>query len=227
MNALTTFNFTPALALRAITRAGEPWFVAADVCKALDMDVTKGASRWTAGLDEDEKTTLRISGGRGAPAVVISESGLYTLILRSRKPEARAFKRWVTSEVLPTIRKTGMYVTAPVAKEVVEDPAAFMARALLVANDTLKRLTVQAKGMEPTTTAPITVREFRKELGLRLTASELGSLAFRASAMADTAGHERVYQPGHMQVFGVSVETRVRIYSRPTLERAAASLGFI
>ena len=115
MSELSVFNFD-SYAVRTLTRNGEPWFVAADVCAALGLDnTTKALLR----LDEDEQTLISIQGihsGPGNPMVnVINESGLYSLILTSRKPEAKRFKKWVTSEVLPSIRKTGQY-TAPKAK---------------------------------------------------------------------------------------------------------------
>ena len=112
MSELSVFNFD-SQALRTLTRNGEPWFVAADVCDALGLgDTSKACSR----LDDDEKLirTMFVS-GQNREMLVINESGLYSLILTSRKPEAKRFKKWVTSEVLPTIRKTGQY-TAPKAK---------------------------------------------------------------------------------------------------------------
>jgi len=93
--------------LRATLRHGEPWFVAADVLAALTLD-RKAMER----LDEDEKgvSSIHTLGGP-QEMTVINESGLYSLILGSRKPEAKRFKRWVTHEVLPAIRKTGKYDT--------------------------------------------------------------------------------------------------------------------
>lgn len=93
--------------VRALLRDGDPWFVAADVCAALDLgNVSAAISR----LDDDEKGVISIDtlGGQQHGASV-NESGLYSLILGSRKPEAKPFKKWVTSEVLPAIRKTGGY----------------------------------------------------------------------------------------------------------------------
>nr|WP_269475597.1 BRO family protein [Variovorax sp. PBL-E5] len=104
---------TPGLNLRTILIGAEPWFVAVDVCKALGMNTDKqGTGHYLAHLDADEVNTVRSTEGkRGNPNLkVISESGLYSLILRSRKPEAKAFKKWVTSVVLPAIRKDGAYV---------------------------------------------------------------------------------------------------------------------
>lgn len=90
---------------------GEPWFVAADVCSTLGIgNVSQALSR----LDADEKTLISNEGASaaGPPSLnLINEPGLYTLVLGSRKPEARRFKRWVTHEVLPAIRRTGQYVS--------------------------------------------------------------------------------------------------------------------
>lgn len=110
-NKMQVFNNDEFGSVRTVIKDGEPWFVAVDVCRALDIDATA-----TRRLDEDEKSALRLtqtsSNGteQGRDVIVISESGLYSLVLGSRKPEAKAFKRWITHEVIPTIRKTGGYV---------------------------------------------------------------------------------------------------------------------
>lgn len=102
---------------------GEPWFVAKDVCECLGLD---NVSQALAGLDEDEKRQLASNiinpdvGGRGT--LVVNESGLYSLILRSRKPEAKRFKKWVTSEVLPGIRRHGGYILESKLLEMQRDP---------------------------------------------------------------------------------------------------------
>ena len=104
MNQLTPFNFKNH-SVRAITdESGEPWFVAADVCSVLEHT---NPSMAIQSLDDDERAKHYL--GRQGETWVINESGLYSLILTSRKPEAKAFKKWITSEVLPTIRKTGGY----------------------------------------------------------------------------------------------------------------------
>ncbi len=111
--------------LRSKLIESEPWFVAIDVCKSLDIgNPTQAISR----LDEDEKVTLITNEGHsgqlgGAQFLnYISESGLYSLILTSRKPEAKAFKRWITHEVIPSIRKHGAYVTEKVLDQMEEHP---------------------------------------------------------------------------------------------------------
>lgn len=106
---------------RSIMIDGEPWFVAADVCRALQIgNPTMALTR----LDEDEKALSNIEGlSRGNDkGNIVSEAGLYSLILRSRKPEAKAFKRWITHEVIPSIRKYGAYVTDKVLDQMDEHP---------------------------------------------------------------------------------------------------------
>ena len=110
MTALTTYTSTDFGEVRTVTRDNEPWFVAADVCRALDIGNPSDAMRR---LDEDEKALVSIEGmSRGNDLTnIINEAGLYALVLGSRKPEAKAFKRWITHEVIPSIRKNGMYAT--------------------------------------------------------------------------------------------------------------------
>ncbi|WP_309302892.1 Bro-N domain-containing protein [Streptomyces sp. PT12] len=110
---LQVFAFEGA-EVRTVLVDGEPWWVAADVASVLDVGRTHDAVR---SLDDDEKgaETIRTLGGEQT-VTVINEPGLYSLILRSRKPQARAFKRWVTHEMLPVIRRTGAY--APGRREV-------------------------------------------------------------------------------------------------------------
>ncbi|MGG4344366.1 BRO-N domain-containing protein [Paenibacillus lautus] len=93
-----------------MTIGGEPWFVAKDVCDALGINQ---AIRAVERLDSDEVNSTHVidSLGRGQKMYIVNEPGLYSLILGSRKPEARAFKRWITHEVIPSIRRNGMYAT--------------------------------------------------------------------------------------------------------------------
>ena len=108
---IQSFDFQPNR-LRVVMRDGEPWFVAADVCDALGLDNNRQAM---TRLDDDEKGVISNDTPGGKQGVtVINESGLYSLIMGSRKPEAKKFRKWVTAEVLPAIRKTGRY-EAPAA----------------------------------------------------------------------------------------------------------------
>ena len=107
-NALQLFDYK-GQSVRTVLdeRTGEPWWIARDVCDVLDIQNTHVVLR---GLDDDEKgrSTVPTLGGDQV-MTSINEPGLYSLILRSRKPEAKAFKRWITHEVIPAIRKTGSY----------------------------------------------------------------------------------------------------------------------
>ncbi len=106
--------------VRVINRAGEPWFVAADVCRALDVSNTAMAMER---LDADEKGVSSIdTPGGEQDMTVVSEPGLYGLVLGSRKPEARAFKRWITHEVIPDIRKHGFYGTDKAIEDFLVNP---------------------------------------------------------------------------------------------------------
>ena len=119
--------------VRVVMQDEDPWFVAKDVCGCLGLD-TSNLSKM---LDEDELSTYPVQyTDQVRNLSVVSEPGLYSLILRSRKPEAKAFKRWVTHEVIPSIRKTGGYL----ATKPDDTPEVIMARAVLVAQDTIKRL---------------------------------------------------------------------------------------
>ena len=104
MNSLQIFKNEQFGEIRSVIKNNEIMFVAADVCKALDLsNPSKAVSR----LDDDERANLKL--GRQGNTNVINEYGLYNLVLASRKPEAKAFKRWITHEVIPSIRKTGGY----------------------------------------------------------------------------------------------------------------------
>ena len=104
--------------LRTVVKNGEPWFVAADVCKALEhSNVTVALDR----LDADEKAKLSL-GLSGGETNCVSESGLYALVLGSRKPQAHAFKRWVTHDVIPSIRKHGAYMTPETIEKALLNP---------------------------------------------------------------------------------------------------------
>ena len=112
---------------------GEPWFIAQDVADILGYRM---ASDLTRRLDEDERNTHKTRTPSGIQKMsIINEGGLYSAIIGSNKPEAKAFKRWVTHEVLPEIRKTGGYIHA--TPEMTDDE--IMARALLAANKTIER----------------------------------------------------------------------------------------
>ena len=127
--------------VRAVERNGGPWFVASDVCSCLGY--SNPSKSISDHVDEDDRYNESLE--RGGSIVIINESGLYSLILRSRKQEAKKFKKWVTSEVLPSIRKTGGYI----ATKEDDTPEQIMARAILVAQETIANKDKLIKELEP------------------------------------------------------------------------------
>ena len=103
--------------IRVIEKDGEPWFVAVDVCDILGLsNPTIAVSR----LDKDERAKFNL--GRQGDSTIVNEPGLYSLILGSRKPEAKAFKRWITHDIIPSIRKYGAYMTPEKLEEAICNP---------------------------------------------------------------------------------------------------------
>lgn len=137
--------------VRIVEREGEPWFVGKDVAAALGYQNPQRAIRDHVD-DEDKGVTEMVTPGGIQPVPIINESGLYSLVLSSKLPTAKAFKRWITSEVIPSIRKTGGYI----AGQAELSPEELMARALMVAQKTLAErdaristLTVENQIMAP------------------------------------------------------------------------------
>lgn len=140
---IQTFNFNDNPVRTLTDENGEPWFVAKDVCDILGIDT----NHLNESIDHDEMNTLRITEGntRGNPnKTIISEPGLYRLIMRSRKSEAKGFQRWVTHEVLPSIRRTGGYI--PTGDT--DNDEDIMARAVLIAQKTIERKNQQLKAKD-------------------------------------------------------------------------------
>lgn len=133
-NEIQRFEFKGA-ALRTLTdENGEPWFVAKDVCDVLELS---NVGQALARLDDDEKSSITLNDGTpGNPnKAIVSESGLYALVLASRKPEAHEFQRWVTHEVLPQIRRTGGYIPATDA----DDDMTILAKAVMIGKRTMEQ----------------------------------------------------------------------------------------
>ena len=150
MNDIQIFQYQDQ-PVRTVQRDGEPWFVLKDVCAVLGLGTP---ARVAERLEEDEvsSTHLTDSLGRQQDMTIINESGLYNVILRSDKPEARPFRKWVTGEVLPSIRKTGGYISGQDSLS----PEELMAKALMVAQKTLAErdarisaLTVENQILQP------------------------------------------------------------------------------
>lgn len=121
MNQLQVFNNTEFGRVRTMVINGSPWFVAKDVCECLDINNSRQA---LARLDSDEKNNVILNDGTpGNPEKgIVNEYGLYSLVLSSRKPSAKAFKRWITHEVIPAIRKHGAYMTGETLEQALTSP---------------------------------------------------------------------------------------------------------
>ncbi len=132
MNELKIFNNSEFGQVRALEHDGEPWFVGKDVAEALGHTNPQRAIREYVD-SEDKGVTEIVTPGGEQEMTIINESGLYSLVLSSKLPRAKKFKRWVTSEVLPSIRKNGGYIHGP--KNMSDSE--IMARALLVAQSTI------------------------------------------------------------------------------------------
>lgn len=187
MNEIRVFNNEQFGQVRTIQKDGEPWFVAVDVCRALEI---RNPSDALKRLDDDEKMTLDSTEGHlgrrgGAQKMaIVNEPGLYALVLGSRKPEARVFRRWITHEVIPTIRKTGGYM---MEEEGMTDDE-LMARALAMASEKLRqrdariaqlaaencKLTVQKQIMQPKADYFDELVDRNLLTGFRETAKQLG-----------------------------------------------------
>lgn len=130
-------------AVRVLIKDGEFWFVAVDVCNILGLTNATEALR---NLDEDEKlTSVILRAGQNRTVNLINESGLYALILRSRKPEAKSFRKWVTSEVLPSIRKHGAYLTPEKTEELITNPDLIIEIAQALKTERAKIVEMQPK----------------------------------------------------------------------------------
>ena len=132
-------------AVRVVTVDGEPWFVLADLCKALGF--ARGAAQINERLDDGVRQTYPIvdSLGRTQQATIVSEAGMYEVIIRSDKPEAATFRRWITSEVLPSIRKHGGYLTDEKIEDILTDPDTIIQLATQLKAERSQRLALEQR----------------------------------------------------------------------------------
>ncbi len=184
MSAIVPFLFESEHLVRTVERGGDPWVVLADVCRVLGISNSRDAA---SRLDDDEKATLTrcantdsIDGcdadARAQTITVINESGLYALIFRSRKPVAKRFRKWVTGEVLPAIRKTGGYGThRPIANEATRNEAFRLMKAITRETDPAVRRAMHA-----------TLQDLAPRVGVQVPA--LAELGRDAPPAADLSG---------------------------------------
>ena len=143
MSNIRIFNYN-SVEVRTIQKDGEPWFVLRDVCNVLGLGTP---ARVAERLDTDEvsQTHITDSMGRQQEMTIINESGLYNVILRSDKPGAKPFRKWVTSEVLPTIRRHGMYATPDTVEKMLADPDTTIKLLETIKQERAARLALEAK----------------------------------------------------------------------------------
>ena len=174
-NKITTFKNEEFGNVRTMMIDGDPWFAGKDVALALRYTNPQKAIR--DHVDEEDRTVNDSFTVHGTPITLINESGLYALIMSSKLPSAKIFKRWVTSEVLPTIRKHGMYITNPLLGEIVKDPSILrnMVKNYLAATAQAEMLAAEVENMRPkaeffdafvSPTDCTNIRNTAKELGV-------------------------------------------------------------
>ena len=179
MNELTVFQNPDFGAVRSLTMNGEPWFVGRDVATALGYKKPQNAI--LSHVDDEDRALAPIQGGCSTgtqQTIIINESGLYSLILSSKLPDAKKFKRWVTSEVLPAIRKTGRFaMDGPVDRLTPDD---YIRAASIVAKCNDRRLPVALKLLETAGISPEILKGFQKDRESpqkdKITADELAHL---------------------------------------------------
>ena len=163
MNDILVFHYKSS-EVRTVELNGEPWFVLKDVCAVLGISNHKmTAQRLDA--DEVSLTDLTDSMGRQQETTVINESGLYNVILRSDKPEAKPFRKWVTSEVLPSIRKTGSYTMSKLSKEM---------QAIFLLDDRTQKQEARLTALENTMTVDYSQQQTLKKAVGRVVVEALG-----------------------------------------------------
>lgn len=180
MNELKIFESEAFGQIRVLEKDGEPWFVAADVCRALEIGNPTDAIKR---LDEDEKARLNL-GLSGGDTNIVNEPGLYALVLGSRKPEAKAFKRWITHEVIPSIHRHGAYMTPETLEAAIMNPDYLLKVVVALKDEKDKRKALEAANASLTVDLEIArpKAEYFDHLvdrnlltGLRETAKELGT----------------------------------------------------
>lgn len=176
MNEMTVFQNPDFGAVRSLTMDGEPWFVGKDVAVSLGYANPQKAIR--DHVDDEDRTVNDSFTVNGTAVSLINESGLYSLILSSKLPDAKKFKRWVTSEVLPAIRKTGRFAMGGPADRLTPDD--YIRAASIVAKCNDRRLPVALKLLETAGISPEILKGFQKDRESpqkdKITADELAHL---------------------------------------------------
>lgn len=209
MNNLQIFNSPDFGQIRTIQQNGEPWFVGKDVAKILGYERADNAIR--NHVDDEDKLMHQISAsGQNREMYIINESGLYSLILSSKMPKAKEFKRWVTSEVIPAIRKTGGYIAG---SESMTD-AEIMAKAVLVAQSTIRQRDQRIKELESDVAAAKPKVLFADAVSASDSTILIGDLAKILKQNGYNTGQKRLFQ--WLRDNGYLIKRQGADYNSPT-----------
>lgn len=204
MNELQVFENAQFGQVRTVQKDGQPWFVGKDVASALGYSNPRKALY--DHVDDEDKAdgvTIRDSMGRTQNPVIINESGMYSLVMSSKLPNARQFKRWVTNEVLPSIRKSGGYIAG---QETMTD-AELLSKALLVAQRQIEARDVQIEAMTPKAL-------FADAVSASKTSILIGELAKLLKQNGVDIGQNRLFQ--WLRENGYLIRQRGALYNSPT-----------
>ena len=206
MNAMELFRYEDHEVRVVQGEDGEPWFVAADVCAVLEL----GTSNLARDLDPDEQGVIELTTPGGVQsAKILSEAGLYSLVLRSRKPEAKAFKRWVIHEVLPSIRKHGGYLTPQKVEEALLNPDVIIRLAMDLKAEREHRLALATKVEED---APKVA--FADAVSASTTSIMVGDLAKLLRQNGVVTGQHRLFE--WLRQEGYLIKQRGESWNMPT-----------
>ena len=209
MNNIKIFNSPDFGQIRTIQQNGEPWFVGKDVAKILGYERADNAIR--NHVDDEDKLMHQISAsGQNREMYIINESGLYSLILSSKMPKAKEFKRWVTSEVIPAIRKTGGYIAG---SENMTD-AEIMAKAVLVAQNTIQQRDQRIKELESDVAAAKPKVLFADAVSASDSTILIGDLAKILKQNGHPIGQKRLFN--WMREQGYLIKRQGADYNSPT-----------
>lgn len=209
MDNLQIFNSPEFGQVRTIQQNGEPWFVGKDVAEILGYKDTSDAMK--KHVDIEDKLTRRFAdSGQNREMYIINESGLYSLILSSKMPKAKEFKRWVTSEVIPAIRKTGGYIAG---SENMTD-AELMAKAVLVAQSTIQQRDQRIKELENDVQAAKPKVLFADAVSASDSTILIGDLAKILKQNGYNTGQKRLFQ--WLRENGYLIKRRGADYNSPT-----------
>lgn len=211
MNNLQIFKSPDFGQVRTIQQNGEPWFIGKDVAEILGYKKPENAI--AVHVDDEDKTTTLIQGTGSnykSNAVIINESGLYSLILSSKMPKAKEFKRWVTREVIPAIRKTGGYIAG---SENMTD-AEIMAKAVLVAQSTIRQRDQRIKELESDVAAAKPKVLFADAVSASDSTILIGDLAKILKQNGYNTGQKRLFQ--WLRDNGYLIKRQGADYNSPT-----------